>query len=359
MRRLTIVGQSGGPPGAAEPTAGTDAGSAPAPATRREQEAAPDSAGDEPSPPPEPSEQPDQSAPDEAPPQPQAEEQPWERRLRGLAGVLAPTTVLTALMIYFGYVYEWAYYNYFGVDLRTLGLSNQDLLLNSVTALYAPLGALLVVSVAALWLHTYVRTLLADSRHRRAVTVLGIVTATLGALTFARGVLGVLVPEIARTEPIATSPVCLSLGATLTAYGRHLLRHRNGQLTEVAPETRGTDTGASLLVAGVTVLGLFWAATSVAHAQGRGDAVILNGILRQQPGVLLDTTERLDIQLPGMAEYALPGPTYLYRYRGLRLLARTDKALLLVTERWIPESGTTLLVPVDDRIRTSFIPGKT
>lgn len=115
---------------------------------------------------------------------------------------------------------------------------------------------------------------------------------------------------------------------------------------------RWPETGALVLIAGITVLSMFWAANSVAHAHGRGDAIDMSGTLASRPGIILDTKERLDIVLPGMTEYSLPGPTFKYRYRGLRLLVEAHDRLLLVTDAWEKGDGKTLVIADDDSIRT-------
>src|SRR4051794_26460224 len=57
-------------------------------------------------------------------------------QLSAVAGVVAPTTVLTALLYYYGYVATYARFAYFGVDLATLRLPTQELVLRSVAVLY-------------------------------------------------------------------------------------------------------------------------------------------------------------------------------------------------------------------------------
>lgn len=123
----------------------------------------------------------------------------WERRLKAVAGVIAPTTVLTALMVYFGYVYEYAFYDYFSVDLETLRLSNQQLLLNSVTALYVPFGALLAAGVAGLWIHSVVDGAIRGGGRRRELRTGAVAALVLGSVLLLRGVWGVVVPDVART----------------------------------------------------------------------------------------------------------------------------------------------------------------
>jgi hypothetical protein len=62
-------------------------------------------------------------------------------RLKTAAGVIAPTTVVSALLFWFGYVATLAQYQYFGVRLDLVNLSTPELLLSGVEALYVPVFA--------------------------------------------------------------------------------------------------------------------------------------------------------------------------------------------------------------------------
>lgn len=49
-----------------------------------------------------------------------------------VAGVVAPTTVITGLCYYFGFVSARAYFGYFGVDTESFEYSTADYVLRSV-----------------------------------------------------------------------------------------------------------------------------------------------------------------------------------------------------------------------------------
>jgi hypothetical protein len=50
----------------------------------------------------------------------------FERGLNVLGSIIAPATLLGALLFYFGYVSSRAQYDYFGIDVDVIGLSTQD-----------------------------------------------------------------------------------------------------------------------------------------------------------------------------------------------------------------------------------------
>lgn len=278
-----------------------------------------------------------------------------ERRVKLISGILAPTTVLTALLFYYGYVATTAEYGYFGISMGSLDLSTQDFLLRSVAALYVPLGLLLLLIVLAAWGHGNVRRRLAarlgDRRWRRGA----IVAVAGGAVVFARGFIGVAFPDVARTEPIAVTPVCLGVGIGAITYGRHVLvvLTRGGS----SPRRHWTEPVGLVAVVGVVVLSTFWAANSFAAAYGTGRAEQIARRIGERPAVVLDTTERLYADYDGLEERPLPPGTdqrFHYRYLGLRLLAESGGRMFLVPERWNPDSGAVLVVPANSNVRLQF-----
>lgn len=278
---------------------------------------------------------------------------PLEERLRAAAGIIAPTTIITALSSYYGYVTTLARFRYFGIDLATLRLSTQDLVLRSVGALFAPLAALLVAGVAASWVHDGVRRALATGSHARLLRRLGAVMAVAGGLLFLRGAIGVVVADVAAREPLGTTPLAIGAGSVLTAYGRHVVRRAGGREPH---EQSALERGTRILVAGLLVLSLFWLTNSFAAAYGRGQAAADGAQLASRPRVVLDTQERLYLAHPGIAETALPrdeAQRFRYRYQGLRLLVAAGGRLLLVPDGWQRGDGV-LVIPDDDAVRAQF-----
>ncbi|WP_433022745.1 hypothetical protein [Kribbella sp. CA-294648] len=90
-------------------------------------------------------------------------------RLWALANVIAPTTVVTTLLFYFGQVATTARFRYFGVYLEMVDLTLQEMLLYGVEAVYPPLIVLAILCLLVLAAHTVIRWLL-SSPQRDAVT---------------------------------------------------------------------------------------------------------------------------------------------------------------------------------------------
>jgi len=287
-----------------------------------------------------------------------------ERALQMLTAIVAPTTLLTALLFYFGWIRTNALFQYFGVDATALGFTTQDYLLRSTEALYVPLGTLLVVGLAGVWAHGQVEHWLAGRRgepsRRTAVAVATV--GVVGSALFARGVAGVAVPRLSRDGFLVT-PACLGLGAVLGAYAQWLWRRLQ--------PPRGRRGGANRprwpgliglgLVAMLVVLSLFWATTDYARAYGRGRAVAYARDLAVRPGVVIYSAERLFLQGPGVREQALPAgehASYRYRYSGLRLLTESHGRLFLLPAGWTTSDGAAIVLAGGDQLRVEFTRGQ-
>ena len=271
-------------------------------------------------------------------------------RLRALANVLAPTTVLAALLYYFGYVTTYSRYAYFGVELDQIGLSQQDLVLRSVAALFLPAGVLTLLGLLTAGVrHVLLRRAAADrpAAATRRMRLLALAVAAAGALVLGRGVLGVVVPSVSAAEPIATSAGCLAGGALVVATALWFRARLGASPDPTAARSFWTPVWV------IVALGLFWATNSLAAAYGRGQATDFTSRLPAKPAVTLDSTERLYLP-PEATESTLPaepGQRFRYRYRNLRLLVASGDRLFLVPATWRPRSGVVLVVQQGDSIR--------
>ncbi len=283
-----------------------------------------------------------------------------------VAQVVAPLSVLTALLFYFGYASSRARYLYFGVDVDTIGLSTQDYVMRSPEPLLTPLLVLALLAIVVAVVHERVlrrvQAALADAkdadpevaasaRHRldrgsrraRAVVVTGDALLLVGVLLL------VAFPLWGGwVYYTLVTPLLMAAGAGLALYGRRIARSLEpGQL----PSGLVTVVLSVLLV-----ISVFWATATFAEWSGRGAAREVARHLDRLPAVILDTTERLSLTSSGVRESALPpseGQTFRYRYRDLRLLIQGEDRLFLVPETW-DASNSTLVVPMDDSVRLQF-----
>ncbi|HEV2778958.1 MAG TPA: hypothetical protein VGX25_06100 [Actinophytocola sp.] len=283
-----------------------------------------------------------------------------ERWIRSSATIIAPVTALSALLFYFGYVSARSQFEYFGVDVDTIGLGTQDYIMRSPQPLLAPLLVLTLVGAGAFALHTATRRRIATAaasvlRVARGLSIAGL--ALLGA-----GVILLVIYAQVRDWALynLVTPLLIALGAALTAYGSRV-RHLAGDAlhdTEPAQAQRSllARRTSSTLIYVLVAVGIFWMTATVAEWTGRGLAQYQAQNLGRLPSVILDTKERLYLRSPGIEETVLPesqGQTFHYRYRRLRLLIHGGDRMFLVPDTW-SASNSTLIVALDGSVRVQF-----
>ncbi|WP_281904661.1 hypothetical protein [Phytohabitans aurantiacus] len=280
------------------------------------------------------------------------------------ATVIAPVTVLSGLLFYFGYVSSRAQYEYFGIDVDTVGLGTQDYIMRSPQPLLAPLLTFVLLGAGMLTAHLSIRRRIAtakDSGQPRALLPLRrlVRVATGAGLAILGGGIALLFafPLIGEWPGYDLfTPLLLAVGAGLLAY-RWRLRDLLGSAAE-----RQTDDTLLLrrmiivMLYALVAVGVFWATATVAGWSGRGLARNQARHLDSLPRVILDTKERLHLRSPGVEERVLPASpeqTFHYRYRRLRLLIVGRDRMFLVPETW-SASNSTLVVPLDESVRVQF-----
>jgi len=282
------------------------------------------------------------------------------------ATVVAPLSLLTAVLFYFGYASSRAQYEYFGVDVDTIGLSTQDYVMRSPQPLLTPLLVLVLLAVAVATTHDAVRRRVhaaaagsadpdagvaarAEDRlahlHRRfrGLELGGYALIVAGTLML----LGYPVLRAWPLYPMAT-PLVMGLGAALALYG--------GRVRGMLRSDERPLLGVVLALALVLVVDAFWATATLAQWSGRGSAHEIARHLDRLPTVVVDTRERLGPRSPNVEETLLPrstAQTFHYRYRGLHLLVQGKDRLFLVPGTWSPSSFT-LVLPMDGAVRLQF-----
>jgi hypothetical protein len=291
-----------------------------------------------------------------------ADEGGVEHRLARIASLLAPTTFITGLLFYFGYVTSGAQYRYFGLTQQVLGFSSQDYLLRSIEALYAPLIALFLGAAVIGWGHSLIVAYLtrgAKPRHvrraRRQVQVGALALVILGVLLCSRGVVGIVIPRIAITEAIATTPLSLGSGVLLVAYGRYLAG-RFGQPAwlrrMLSPRL---DHLLAVVVGALVLLTVFWAVNSYAVAYGQTEGRRLASSLTELPAVVLESKDERSIGYNSLVFEEVPDQPFPFRYSELRLLYASNDKYFLIPEQWSAEDGRVLVVTDDDSIRLQLL----
>lgn len=276
----------------------------------------------------------------------------WGAWLKTIAGFVAPTTLLTGLLLFFGFAYTDSFYEYFAIDPATLGFSTQDYLLRSARPLYMPLGATLAVGLVGALGYSWISTV--DTSRTGALRNLGrgsLVLIVCGTMLFVLGMLGGF--QVWPAGPLDT-PLLLGGGLVLVVYGRVL------HLKSTGHPFPG-EMKALFIIAALISLCCFWAVQAYAQSSGQHDARNLARHLWLRPAVVVDTPERLYFGSAPVRETALPpagsAQKYKYRYRDLRLLAQSENRMFLIPDGWTPTRGAVMLVPADGTVRIAFRPG--
>jgi hypothetical protein len=277
-----------------------------------------------------------------------------------LGTIVAPTTLLTSLLFYFGWSHAFWFFDYFGVNSTLLDLTNQDYIQRSIDGLFVPGTVTACAGLAGLWGHTLLRARLAAGFDPRSLRVLMAVLAGVGLLLAIGGVASVLTRT--RTwleEYVAAAPVSLAAGVLLLVYVVHLWRARaaaKGAASAHWPPWAAAAEWAAVFV--LVGLSLFWAANDYSAAVGRSRARDVVRELPTQPQVVLYSAQSLGLHAPGVREVACQGQEALYRFRyeGLKLILQSGDQYVLVPETWSRADGVTFVMPRNDSLRLEFLP---
>ena len=271
-----------------------------------------------------------------------------------LTKVGPPLTVVTALLIYFGWARADAQSKAMGVDVSMFGYSTQDYVLRSISTLYLPLLVIAGLGLGWLAVDRYLTEPAnpAESRNRLhrmgSFTLLGGTMAALGAVVWAWARPG-------RGDLVV--PLVVAGGAAVAAYGS-----RFGDGAGPSGLTGGATASSqralrAVLVGGIVTLALFWELSSYAGVVGRGYAERLARTAGGLPQVTVSSPDPLGVLAPGVTEEAVsvPGPagSHAVRYRtsGLRLLVNSGGRVFLLTEGWRPGQGAVIVLPDNDTLR--------
>ena len=265
-------------------------------------------------------------------------------------GVLfGSTTVLSAIMFYFGWSRAYYFYDYFGVESSLLGLTTRDYLQLSVDGLFVPLAFVACAALAVLWGWSQLASW-AVGQGWSAVAVRAVPIA--GAVLLLNGLSGIVVATPLNT-PLAVAPLCLGAGAVLVISG--LRRHRavHGAAT---PDAAAIAEWAVVFV--FVALSLFWLANDYSAAVGRSRAQQLVRELPGFPHTTIYSEKSLGLTISGIREIrcADPNGAYGFRYDGLNLILQSSDQYLLLPTDWSRADGVAVLLPRTTSLRLEFAP---
>ncbi|MEV0272455.1 hypothetical protein AB0H43_27070 [Hamadaea sp. NPDC050747] len=255
---------------------------------------------------------------------------------RQLVLLLANVTVITALLVYFGWRRAESQAAALGIDESILGMSTRDYLLRSVGPVLQLLLAIGVAGLAAVAADRAVRARVAAGwQPRRWVPWL------LAAIAIALPVLVYATRSVWDEVAFQLFPVTLAAGLGLLIYAYRL---------RFQPEPSPAMQLFAVLIFGVL---LFWTASNRAEVLGNQLAADY---------IAGSATEKISVEVSSDKPVALlEDPSILrnhdgrsYRYAGLRLLDRIDKRVFVVPEGWQPGSGPVVVLTDDGSLTFGY-----
>ena len=276
-----------------------------------------------------------------------------------LGSLGAVVTVVTAVMLYFGWRRSDVQARAMGIDVSLFGFSAQDYALRSISSLYLPILFIFGIVLAWLWVHGQVTGMVdrvstgTESRRSRLAAmyrVAAVAACTLAiacvAFAFATGMSSPPWP----VDPIADALVedqwvvpCTLVVATLAAsyfWWIHARITGRPAMSTWQVVIVGTIVGATV------VLGAFWMLEEYASGVGRDYASRIAATVDDLTQATVISPAPLGIRADGVEEEVVQtgGSTY-YRTTGLRLLARSGGNVLLLPSNWSLESGVVVVIP--------------
>jgi hypothetical protein len=290
--------------------------------------------------------------------------------VRGLASVVAPASLVTALLYYFGWARTYAQAQALGLDESLFGFSTRDYVLRSISAMFFPLFVGASATLAGLLAHAGIVSWVSGdikgsheqiaSVRKRRLDVLRLIAVALtgaGSVSLILGLWGARVAQPSRFVSLF-SPLGVTVSIVLIGYAaylnrRFLVKHVQGHMLA---EFAGLSVFAWSLLTVLLLLSLFWTVSHYAGVRGVDLARRVDQSLPGQATVTLYSAKRLGLQ-PPVKESALAGNDLAYRYvyTGLKLLFRSEhKYFLRPSDTSYP---TNIVIPESDDVRLEFSRG--
>jgi hypothetical protein len=273
-----------------------------------------------------------------------ASEKRLGERLADLAQLLGPTTLLTALLYYYGYVSLKAYYAYFGITLTVVDPSPADYIVRSPDTLFRPVATLMGVLVIAYLAH---RAFAAWCLRLSTIWLRRIVVLLLCATV----VLAVIGASGLYADPRGLlSPLSLTAAALVLEYTFWVLLTFSNPTATVRDLLQGGVLLRRGLVVAVVIVGAFWTVSLLAQDRGRSNAELTEASLPIQPQAIVYSTVALELNGPGVTEVRLGSErgSFTYAYTGLHTLLFANDRWFLLPHEWEHGSGATVFILRDD-----------
>jgi hypothetical protein len=274
------------------------------------------------------------------------------RLVKIAAEVIAPVTLLTALLFQFGRLHSAGYFRHFGVNFTVLDLTFNDYIVSGADGLFVPAAGACALALVLLWLHRLVVSRLAAGSRQRALRAVAPAAGVVGAVLVSLALLDLLSDVRLFWGDSEAGGLSLAIGVLLLVYALRLVR-----LSRSAPRrsegAQLAEWGAAFLLVSV---GLYWAVGNYAFGVGTGRAMQLQQALPTQPAAVLYSQLSQSLAVAGVTEVRCADleAAYRFRYEGFRLVRQAGNQYLLVASTWTRDTGTAVLIPRGTGVRLEF-----
>ena len=280
---------------------------------------------------------------------------PWGV-VKGIAAIITPLTLITALMYYFGLIHAYWFFLGFGVDYTVFELSPEDYILRSADGLMFPfcLAALAVLGLT--WLFQLLMPRVSADVIRRSLRVVVLVFSVLGAALVVLAGVAFLRPRLFVDYP-STGGLALVFGVLMLTGAIAAMRRSSDGTTRArrkpSASWRVAEWTAVIMLVSV---GLFWAVGDWSARVGEQRADDVAAALPGWPAAVLYSERPLDLDVAGVTETSCSsdGRLSAYRYDGLVLITQEGGQLLLLPRSWTQDVGTAVVLSKTESLRLEF-----
>jgi hypothetical protein len=259
---------------------------------------------------------------------------PVKSVLEALGAIAGASALLSALMLYFGWVRTRALFDYFGVPVEALKFGTTDYVLRSTDVFFRPV-IWSTLAFAGLVIIFFAVSSIDQRIVKPPLRVL--LRGTLAAIAGGCGVVGAFGLIEAVSPRVAAVSMCVSSVMIVMQYGFY---HR---VTGLRPPGIVFVIGLVL-----TIAALFWAVSIYAADMGRSLAQqFAEGAL---PRPIATVHSKTDLGIPGIPEPAAASQSWPFTYGGYKVLAFANNEWFLIYQQWHIGSPT-ITVPDSDSVR--------
>jgi hypothetical protein len=271
--------------------------------------------------------------------------------IRPVVTFLGNIAVITALLVYFGWVRSEVQTRLLGFDESVLGMSTQEYLLRSVRSVLLLLGVIAILGL--LWIAVDRALFLRLDRRGPSDPVFNLsikwMPAGLLVLPLAMWLTRGIWPSLA----FIAFPLSCGAGLLLFLYAIHLKQRLPGAV----PLARGREPLLRLFTFIAVGIALFSAAANYATVEGTALAFSFERAVPNLTGVVIYSADNLHLHAPGIQvdRIGATSEAQVFRYSHLRLLEHTGGNYFLISDAWTRKYGVVLMLADNLPIRLEFV----